>query len=179
MGGNGKATAILGRRWRADEESAFAPITNLADKSSDWIAGLSGDLGPAFGAAVRLRMDDDSLEVRRVDASVRTEIGPVSAVGRYFSLDSDLAGGDPSEEVAGSVGLDLTRRWNLSYGLRRDLDSDINLSQNTRLTYRDDCMFLEFVYSRTETQDRSLGPSEGFQIRFGLSTLGVFGGSGE
>ena len=172
-----KATAMFGRRWRNDEESAFSPVTNLADKSSDWIAAFSGDLGPGFGAAIRMRLDDDSLELRRLDASVRTKIGRVSAVGRYFNVDTALAGGDPSEELAGTLGVDVTRRWNLSYGLRRDLDSDINLSQNTRLTYRDDCMFLEFVYSRTETQDRSLGPSEGFQIRFGLSTLGVFGGS--
>ena len=79
--------------------------------------------------------------------------------------------------MAGTVGLKLTNKWDVSYGLRRDLDSDINLSQNAHLTYRDNCTFLEFVYSRTETQDRSLGPSEGFQIRVGLSTLGVFGGS--
>ena len=178
MTDTGRATLTVGRRWRDTTVPEFAPITNLQDKSSDWIAALSADMGPALGGSVRLRLDDESLEVNRLDASVHTQIGRVSAVARYFNLNSSLSGGDPSEEVAGALGVKLTDKWNLSYGLRRDLDSDINLSQNTRLTFRDDCTFLEFVYSRTETSDRSLGPSEGFQIRFGLSTLGVFGGSG-
>jgi LPS-assembly protein len=178
MTDSGEATVTVGRRWRDDQVTAFAPITNLRDDSSDWIAAVSADMGPALGGSIRLRLDDESLEVNRLDASVRTRMGRFAAVARYFNLDSGLSGADPSEEVSGTVGFDLTQQWNLSYGLRRDLDSDINLSQNARLTFRDDCTFLEFVYSRTETSDRSLGPSEGFQIRFGLSTLGVFGGSG-
>jgi LPS-assembly protein len=173
----GSATAMFGRRWRNEEETAFAPVTNLRDQSSDWVASVSADLGPNFGGALRLRLDDDTLDVNRVDASVRANVGRVSAVGRYFSVDDALSGGDPTEEVAGTLGLKLTKNWNVSYGLRRDLDSAINLSQNARISYQDDCSFLEFVYSRTETVDRSLGPSEGFQIRIGLSTLGVFGGS--
>jgi LPS-assembly protein len=44
------------------------------------------------------------------------------------------------------------------------------------LIYQDDCSFLELAYSRSETFDRRLGPSEGFRIRVGLTTLGVIGG---
>ncbi len=64
----------------------------------------------------------------------------------------------------------------MQYELRRDLDSDINISQDVRAIYRDDCTFLELSYSRSETFDRTLGPNEGFQIRVGLTSLGVFGG---
>jgi hypothetical protein len=35
---------------------------------------------------------------------------------------------------------------------------------------------LDIAYSREDTIDRVLGPNEGFQIRFGLTTLGMFGG---
>jgi LPS-assembly protein len=173
----GSATAVFGRRFRAEEATDFAEITNLRDQESDWVAGLSADLGPQLGGSLRLRLDDESLDVTRLDASVRTELGRVSAVARYFSVEDSLAPGAPSEEIAGTVGLGITKNWRVSYGLRRDLDSALNLSQNARLSFQDDCTFVEFVYSRTETTDRSLGPSEGFQIRVGLSTLGVFGGS--
>jgi LPS-assembly protein len=63
----------------------------------------------------------------------------------------------------------------MSYGLRRDLDSATNLSQEAHLLYQDDCSFIELVYTRNETFDRALGPTEGFQIRIGLSTLGGIG----
>ena len=74
------------------------------------------------------------------------------------------------------VGLKITDRWSVSYGLQRDLDSDITLSQNLHLLYRDDCTFIDLAYVRSETFDRVLGPNEGFQIRIGLNSLGVFGG---
>ena len=173
----GTATAMFGRRWRANSDSAFSPVSNLSGANSDWVASVSADLGASFGGALRLRLDDTTLAVNRLDATVHGKLGRVSAVARYFALDQSLSSGAPTQEVAGTLGLKLTNKWDVSYGLRRDLDSDINLSQNAHLTYRDNCTFLEFVYSRTETQDRSLGPSEGFQIRVGLSTLGVFGGS--
>jgi LPS-assembly protein len=63
----------------------------------------------------------------------------------------------------------------MTYALRRDLDSDTNLSQEAHLIYQDDCSFFELVYTRNETFDRVLGPTEGFQIRIGLSTLGGIG----
>jgi LPS-assembly protein len=174
----GTATATIGRRWQENADPTFSPITNLGDESSDWVASMSADLGPQFGGALRLRLDDKTLSVNRFDASVHGKIDRLSGVVRYFKVDPSLTTtGTPTQEVAGTVGLKLTNAWDVSYGLRRDLSSDINLSQNAHLTYRDNCMFLEFVYTRTETQDRSLGPSEGFQIRVGLSTLGVFGGS--
>jgi LPS-assembly protein len=173
----GSASAVLGRRFRTEEVPEFAEVTNLRDQDSDWVASLSADLGPKLGGGLRLRLSDEDLNITRLDASIRSQLGPISAAARYFSVEDSLAPGDPTEEIAGTIGVGFAKNWRISYGLRRDLDSAINLSQSTRLSFRDDCTFLEFVYSRTETEDRSLGPSEGFQIRVGLSTLGVFGGS--
>lgn len=173
----GTVSASFGRRWRADNEPAFGVITNLSGTESDYVGMVSADLGASFGARVRFRLDDQNYSLTRLDASARGAIGPFSADVRYFNLDETLRPGDPSQEVRANAAYKFDRNWSVGVGLQRDLDSDITLSQNLRLSYQDDCTFLEFSYARSETQDRRLGPNEGFQIRIGLSTLGVFGGS--
>jgi lipopolysaccharide assembly outer membrane protein LptD (OstA) len=99
---------------------------------------------------------------------------------RYYTVEESLQAdplNDPSEELTALVGVDLARGWRMQVGLTRDLDSDINLRQDIRAIYEDDCTFLEISYTRTETQRGTIGPDEGLQIRIGLRSLGVFGGS--
>jgi hypothetical protein len=84
---------------------------------------------------------------------------------------------DPNEEISAQVGVDLARGWRMQAGLTRDLDSDINLRQDIRAIYEDDCTFLEISYTRSETQRGTIGPDEGLQIRIGSALAGVFGGS--
>lgn len=174
--GGQSASLLFGRRWRSEVEPLFAPETNLDGRSSDYVAAANIDLGPSFGADIRARLEEDSLEVNRIDAGLRGSLGRFSAQARYFSYDESFYPGAPSRELYGNVGVQLVRGWEMQYGLRRDLDNDITLSQDLRAIYRDDCTFLELRYSRSETIDRGLGPSEGFQIRVGLTSLGVFGG---
>lgn len=174
--GGESATFLFGRRWREDDDPIFTPDTNLDGTASDYVAAATIDLGPHFGAQIRTRLEDESLEVNRIDALLRGSLGRFSAQARYFSLDDSFFPGAPSQEIYANVGVQLIRGWEMQFGLRRDLDSDINLSQDLRAIYRDDCTFLELSYTRSETRDRGLGPNEGFQIRVGLTSLGVFGG---
>ncbi|MEJ0024207.1 MAG: LPS assembly protein LptD [Alphaproteobacteria bacterium] len=171
-------SAVFGRRWKNEDDPAFTDATNLASKSSDYVGAVSADMGPKFGADVRFRLDDDDLRSVRLDAGLRTKIWRVAATARYF----DVAAGVPaspataaSKELTTSVVYDVTRRFKLTYGLRRDLVLDTNLSQEAHLLYQDDCSFIELVYSRSETFDRALGPTEGLQIRIGLTSLGGIG----
>jgi LPS-assembly protein len=173
------ASLVFGRRWREEQAVGFTPENNLAGESSDWVAGLQADLGSAFGAEARVRLDDENLDVQRIDLGVRTSMGRFSGSVRYFAIDEILLSDpiDPSQEIHASVGVELARGWRMQLGLTRDLDSDINLSQDIRAIYEDDCTFLEIAYTRTETQRGTIGPDEGLQIRIGLRSLGVFGGS--
>jgi LPS-assembly protein len=170
------ASVMIGRRWREDSEPRFNRLTNLDDETSDWVGAVDADLGQNLQANVRFRMADKDLSLVRMDASVRASLWRISAEARYFQVDEALRPGDPNREIRGGMGIRLTDRWSFSYNIQRDLDSDINLGQNIHLMYRDDCTFLDFGYVRSETTDRVLGPNEGFQIRVGLTSLGVFGG---
>lgn len=170
------ASFIFGRRWRSENAPLFTAENNLEDQASDYVAAAQVDLGRPFGAIVRTRLDDRNLDIQRIDAEVRGAVWRLEGYARYYSIDGALASGDPSEELTTSIGVQLVRGWRVQFGVRRDLDSDVNLTQELRAIYEDDCTFLELAYTRSETVDRRLGPDEGFQIRIGLRTLGVLGG---
>jgi LPS-assembly protein len=173
------ASLIFGRRWREEQAVGFTPENNLGGESSDWVAGVQADLGSGFGTEARFRLDEDTLEVQRMDLSVRASAGRFNGALRYFTVDEDLLVDPtaPNEEIQASLGAELARGWRMQLGLTRDLDSDINLRQDIRAIYEDDCTFLEIAYTRSETRRGTIGPDEGLQIRIGLRSLGVFGGS--
>ncbi|MFZ4069569.1 MAG: LPS-assembly protein LptD [Caulobacterales bacterium] len=169
----GSASLLVGQRWRGEASDRFRPGANLPEGASDLVAALSADFR-RFGGGVRLQLDDRNLNVNRLDANVRGSIGRLSASVRYFDIDPTFVGAaNPARELQANLGARVTKHWSLDYGNRRDLQRDINLSQDLRATYRDDCTFLELAYRRTETFDRNLGPDEGFSIRVGLMSLGA------
>jgi LPS-assembly protein len=173
------ASLIFGRRWRDEQAPGFSPATNLDGENTDWVAAGQVDLGANFGAEGRIRLEDETLDVQRVDLAVRAAAGRYSTYVRYYSVDEAIQNNplDPNREISAHIGVDLARGWRVQAGLTRDLDSDINLLQDIRAIYEDDCTFLEISYTRRETQLGSIGPDEGLQIRIGLRSLGVFGGS--
>lgn len=173
------ASVMFGRRWRQEDAVGFNDRNNLDGDTTDWVASGQIDLGSGFGAEGRMRLDDQSFEVRRIDLGVRGQVGRFSGVARYLSIDESLVSDPtiPNEELSANIGVELARGWRMQFGLTRDLDSDINLRQDIRAIYEDDCTFLEIAYTRSETQRGTIGPDEGLQIRIGLRSLGVLGGS--
>jgi hypothetical protein len=170
---------MFGRRWREEQAPGFTDQNNLGGEASDWVAAGQIDLGSGFGAEARTRLDDESLKLQRLDLAVRGQVGRFSTVVRYFNIDEGIAvnPADPNEQINAQFGVELARGWRAQFGLFRDLDSDINLSQDIRAIYEDDCTFLEIAYTRSETQRGDIGPDESLQIRIGLRSLGVLGGS--
>ncbi|MFT3726446.1 MAG: LPS assembly protein LptD [Terricaulis sp.] len=173
------ASLIFGRRFRSEADANFTPDENLDGKASDYVAGVETDLGHVFGASASIRLDDENLNVQRLDLGVRAAAGRFTVNARYFNRNDSIytSTTDPNEEITAQVGVDLVRGWRAQFGLTRDLDSDINLRQEIAAIYEDDCTFLEITYSRSDTQAGTIGPDEGIQIRVGLRSLGVFGGS--
>jgi|CXWL01.1.fsa_nt_gi LPS-assembly protein len=171
------ATLLFGRRWREQQAPGFTQQNNMDGRASDWVGAFQADLGPKLGAEARIRLDDETLELNRIDLGVRASAGRFSAQARYFSVADTLSPGDPGEEITAQAGINLAGGWRMQLGLTRDLDSDINLRQDIRAIYEDDCTFLEIAYTRSETQRGTIGPDEGLQIKIGLRSLGVFGGS--
>lgn len=172
---SGTASLVVGRRWRDKADPAFSATTNLNGRASDYVVAASADFR-RFGGTIRARFDDETLSVVRLDAAVRAAVGAISTDARYFRVDQGLRGTDPNEQIQANISYALTKKWRASFGTLRDLNSNTNLSQTAALTYQDNCTFFEVGYRRQDTQDRRLGPNEGFEVRIGLSTLGMVGG---
>ncbi len=173
------ATLMFGRRWREDSAPGFTDQNNLGGSRSDWVAASQIDLGRNFGAEARIRLEDETLSVQRIDLGVRGALGRFSGTARYYDIEDSVQTDPtaPNSEVSAQLGVELARGWRAQFGVVRDLDSDINLRQDIRAIYEDDCTFLEISYTRSETTRGTIGPDEGVQIRVGLRSLGVFGGS--
>jgi LPS-assembly protein len=171
------ASFLFGRRWRDQVAPEFPESSNLHEQVSNWVGAVQADLGHSLGVDARFILADKNLNIDRLDVGVRASIGRFTGNARYFSINNTLSPGDPQHELDANVSVELARGWRAQFGVVRDLDSDTNLRQEISAIYEDDCTFLEIAYTRSETRAGTIGPSEGVQIRVGLRSLGVLGGS--
>jgi LPS-assembly protein len=169
-------STTVGRRWRSRPDAAFDVASNLDGTSSDWVASSTLDLGRALQLSGRVRLDDDDLALNRLDMRVSTSFSRFRAVGQYYKIDPRISPtGDPDEGIYLRGEMKMTDSISVIFGQLRDIADDIDARQEIGLAYTDDCSRFELVYSRNELRDRTLGPSENFQFRFTLKSLGNFG----
>ena len=143
---------------------------------SDWVAGFSADFGNPLRVETRLRLDDDDLNLNRIDARVSSRIGRARGSVRYYKLDESISTAGLSDEgidIRGEVG--LTENYSLVYGRQRDISDGRDLRHTFGIAYEDDCSRFEIAYERSESIDRSIGPNDSIRFRFALKTLGEFG----
>lgn len=169
-------SALGGRRWRDESSSFLSEASNLDGTVSDWVAGLSADFGNPLRIETRVRLDDDDLNLNRLDARVSSRIGRLRGSIRYYKLDERISTADLSDEgidIRGELG--LTDQYSLVYGRQRDISDGRDLRHTFGIAYEDDCSRFEIAYERSEAVDRSLGPNDSIRFRFALKTLGEFG----
>ncbi|MEO1641862.1 MAG: LPS assembly protein LptD [Pseudomonadota bacterium] len=169
-------TALGGRRWRSESSSFLSEASNLDGTVSDWVAGFSADFGNPLRLETRLRLDDDDLNLNRIDARVSSRIGRLRGSIRYYRLDERLSIQGLSDEgvdVRGEVS--LTDTYSLVYGRQRDISDGRDIRHTFGVAYEDDCSRFEIAYERSESIDRRLGPNDSIRFRFALKTLGEFG----
>ncbi|WP_272991040.1 LPS-assembly protein LptD [Hyphomonas adhaerens] len=171
-------SATFGRRWRSRSDAAFNTISNLDGTTSDWVAAATADFGRALRIDTRVRLDDDGMQLNRIDTRLTTQAKRWRATGQYYKISERLnPGGREDEGIYLSGEFRVTDRYSILFGQLRDISDNLNVQRDIGIAYEDECSRLELVYSRTELQDRTQGPSENIQIRFSLKTLGQFGSS--
>ena len=92
------ASLIFGRRWREEQAPGFTERNNLDGENTDWVAAGQVDLGRNFGAEGRIRLEDESLEIQRLDLVVRGAVGRFSGNLRYYNVDDALQA-DPVNDM--------------------------------------------------------------------------------
>jgi len=137
-------------------------------------------LGRTFQTLTKLRYNEDTDQLTRIDSSARLRTKRLEAGARYYRLDSEtnaLIDNAPPEEISGSVRLHVTENWSASYGATRDLDRDTTQRQTFGVRYTDECTLIELLYTdRNSSSSDAIRNNSSIGIRVSLLSLGDFGG---
>ncbi|MFC7290200.1 LPS-assembly protein LptD [Hirschia litorea] len=174
-GQNNSINGIFGRRWQETADPAFDELTNLKGADSDYVAGAALKLGKTLNLSTRFRMDNDTFDLKRIDARATVDYWRLKNTIQYFRLDETLSNSGGEEGFSSYGTFRLTKNIGLVAGIDRNIADESNTRQVYGLSFQDDCSFFELTYERNQTLDRTIGPSESINFRFTLKSLGNMG----
>ena len=191
-GQNSSANLFVGQSFSSDEDGqaidrlssedgGFLLGSGLAGSQSDIVGEASLKLGSTFSTQTRLRYNENTSSLTRIDSSAYLGTKWVQGSARYFRLNnasSQLVNtlDAPSEEISGIVQFNITKNWSTSYSVTRDLDENTTRNQAFGLQYKDDCTLIELLYTENRFNNDAILDNSGIGIRVSLLTLGDFGG---
>jgi LPS-assembly protein len=155
----------------------FSPNSGLETASSDYVLGAYLAPNEYFRVISQSRFDDENLELKREDAAVAINYGPLTLAGAYSYIFGDPEFNEGSQqEMNGLFGLRLTDRWSILGGLRYDIDDNTFLTNTTSLRYQDDCFMMSVTYNEFDFSDPEQGiePDQTLMFRVEYKYLGGF-----
>jgi LPS-assembly protein len=166
-----RANLVVGRSFRDARNDVFSDRTGLRSKASDWI--VSADAQPIRGLSLfaRARLDNDNLDIRRLEAGANVANKYGSGFVRYLTDDFDINGVKRENlDLGGEVY--FGQNYGVSLYGNRDLARDAWVIRDLGVFYRDDCLRVDVIYRREDTIIGRLLPSESVSVRLTLATLG-------
>jgi LPS-assembly protein len=176
-GKNNSIHGVVGRRWRQTADEAFNELTNLSGTRSDLVAGTGLKRGRALSLDTRFRLDEQTLDFKRLDARLGLNFWRIRSTTNYFFVDEKLANGIGGEGVISQISFDVTDNWSFSTAIDRNIEDGLNVRQIYGIGYEDDCTNILLTYERTETVDRQIEPQESINFTFLLKSVGGAGSS--
>lgn len=166
-----RASLLIGRSFRDNENDVFAQRTGLREEASDWIVAADAQPLPGVSVFSRARLDGDTLDIQRAEAGANVSLKWGTGYFRYLRNNTDINGVKTENfDVGGEVY--LTKNWGLTAYGNRDLQQDGWVIRDIGVVYRDECTRVDFIYRKEDTVLGRLGPSESFTVRLTLATLG-------
>lgn len=173
-----RISGLAGRRWRSRDDDNFDVPSNLDGTASDWIGGFALDLGNPFTFKTKIRLDDEDLELNRIDTSIDMRFDRFKASALYYQIDPEVTqAGIRQEGVVLDTEVKLTDNYFAQYSLRRDIENNRDIRQSLGIGYQDDCSRFTLLFVRSELVDRQIGPSDSILFVFSLKSLGNVGSS--
>jgi LPS-assembly protein len=172
------ANALVGQSYRLKRDDEIPAGTGLEGKLSDVVTRLEVNLSPYLDIIHRMRLDQDSLAVRRNEANVIVGPPKFRVTAGYIDLkvgadDLDAATPlAPREEIRAGASWKITDRWTLAGDHTRDLDRGSAVSTRVGLTYEDECLIFGVAYDERFTRDRDIEPSTSIIFNISLKNLG-------
>lgn len=175
----GQVEGLVGRSFRASEESVFPLGSGLERRASDWVGRARIAPVPWFELLGRGRLDGETGDARLWDVS-----GTLFA-GR-FSLSTGYLRTDPApnsayrarEEVSLGGLIRVSENWRVGGFGRYDLELDRAVAAQAVLAYEDECFVFETRLARRWIQDTPTDrdpTGTTLLFRITLKTVGDFG----
>ncbi len=193
------ASLLVGRTFRAQEDDQFTELSGLRATSSDYVIAATTQPIPGLSFFTRTRVSagesgQQAGEVEREEAGFNyssprfnfnaaydlNEAGGQQVTEATLAANPQLAATETlgetllqrSEDIFLGGNVFLTRHWGLGGIVSRDLKNyDFPIAQ-LDLIYQDECIRVDVLYTRDETDSNVLGTSNSITVRVGLSTLG-------
>ena len=174
-------SAEAGQVYRLQQSAPFGPETGLGERRSDVVGQIEFGYRDLVRLRERLRINDEDGAVRRNEANLIANLGPLRLNADYLRLaDERLEQGiEAREEMNFRGSIKLSRRISAVGGWREDLTNNRTIRTSYGLRYRDACAALGIVYRQDFTRDRDIGPSTALLVTFELTSLfqaGITGG---
>lgn len=166
-------TGMAGRRWRSRSDPNLSLASNLDGTASDWVGSFIADYGTPFHFSAKVRLDDDSLALNRIDTTFSTRHDLYSLDLVYYKIDNDISIlGRPDEGIFIDGSYQLIKNFYLNYRRHRNIEENTDANHSIGFAYEDRCSRFEIAFERNELRDRTLGASDSIQFKFSLKTLG-------
>lgn len=175
-----RASLVLGRVWRDDEDEAFSRSSGQDSIASDWL--VAGQFAHQNGLKLLARGLYDTTESRFTKAEMRANV----TLGRYaLGASYILLTTDPAEDredaqsqwrVDGRYNID--RNWTAKGSTRYDIAEGQFLNAGIGAEYRNECVAVDFSVSRSFASSTNLEPSTDFGLTVALTGFST-GGSGK
>jgi LPS-assembly protein len=165
------ASALIGRSFRTTP-NPFIPVrTGLSGTTSDWI--VAADASPYNGVNFfsRWRLDSGSFGVNYMETGVDWTTSRFDGQIRYIQEAQD-ASGQPVRDLDFHGELFILKNWGISAYGAREFTSGVWRQADFGIVYRDQCIRVEILYNRNDTNNGVLGPSSGVGFRLSLATFG-------
>ncbi len=163
-----------GRVWRADDLGQFRPATGLAGTTSDWLLSVSASYRDGFRVMQRSLVDDD-LDFSRSDTILRWAGDRHALETTYTFLEADAGAGRPidTSEWSLDASRDLAGDWTGRAKWRYDFVTNDASSAGVGLTYRSDCVTVDFDVERRFTSTTTRESSTSFGLGVELAGFGA------
>jgi LPS-assembly protein len=168
-----------------DGNYIYTPYSGLQTSRSDYVLGVYLAPVDEFRLISQSRFDQATAELRREDAAMVFNFGPLSTQAGY-SYDANafivnpatgIVTGVPSseqQEFLGSATLRLTDRWSVGGTTRYDIDTGQLLYDSLQVKYADECFALTASYIESNYAEETIEPDRTFMVRLEFKHLGDF-----
>ncbi|AGK57753.1 organic solvent tolerance protein [Hyphomicrobium denitrificans 1NES1] len=163
----------------ADGNFIYTPVSGLETTRSDYVLGVYLAPIDEFRIISQSRFDQGNFDLRREDAAMVFNFGPLSTqVGYSYNNDTilvDPTDPDPTQqELLASATLRLTDRWSVGGMTRYDIDTGDLRYDSVQIKYADECFALTASYIESNYTEQTIEADRTFMLRFELKHLGDF-----